>query len=98
MPINRMPQDDQVAAARRVRAIVEAKENMAWPCRMEAISLLFGFHQLSPNRVEQIASLLRAEGVLTDPDPLPSRADCSALLFIEGSPFALGWRGAGGRA
>ena len=84
--------DEQAGAARRVRAIVEAKENMAWPCLMAPLKTLFGVNQLSPQSTEKITSLLRAQGVITFPNPLPNRAEFSALLFIEDSPFANGWR------
>jgi len=90
--IKRVPVEDVASVARHVRAIVEAKESMAWPCQMEALSFLFGFHQLSPKRCTEIASALGAEGVLADPLPLPTNATKSVLLYVAESNFALGWR------
>ena len=87
------------AAARRVRTIVESKENFAWATMMHSLYDIFeirepggtGGQRLGKRRAEEMTSRLEGDGLVCYPNPLPRGRDQSALITVTGSRFQRGF-------
>jgi hypothetical protein len=85
------PTNQYEQAARRVRAIVEGKENSAWATMMETLCLVFEIPNLGERIAENMTRALSEQGLICYPNPLPQSKARAAIIMLKGSRFEQGF-------
>src|SRR5437870_1408441 len=68
--------------ARKVRAIVESKENFVWPTFMEDLKILFKVPNLGRNLVNEMLGALEEQGIMCHSSGFPGWQEKPIILFL----------------
>jgi hypothetical protein len=89
MPSDLIP--DGAGKARRVRSIVEAKENFVWATCMDGLCDIFDLDNLGTRLSAEMTEWLDGAGLTCFPSPVPSQQQKSVIVILKHSRFAKGF-------